>query len=122
MAPTELERFRRFAESDGRITLEPFQDEVMEAVLSDRREVIVTQPRGVGKTVLLGRYGLYMLVLHPAETIICAAAARDQAGHLFRAAERLAKSVPELRKRLTFTLRGDPHGPGRPANRCQRRQ
>lgn len=106
MAPTvELERFRRFAEADGRIALEPFQDQVMQAVLSSRREVVVTQPRGAGKTELLGRYGLYMLVLHPAETIICAAAARDQAGHLFRAAERLAKSLPGLRERLKFTLR-----------------
>ena len=106
MAPTaELERFRRFAEADRRISLERWQDELLEAVLSDRREVVVSQPRGQGKTELLGRYGLYMLVLHPTETIICAAAARDQAGHLFRAAERLAKGVPALAKRLTFTLR-----------------
>lgn len=105
MALSELERFRRFAESDGRIRLEPFQDELMAAVLSDRREVVVTQPRGAGKTELLGRYALYMLVTHPEETVICAAAARDQAGHLFRAAERLARTIPELRKRLTFTLR-----------------
>jgi phage terminase large subunit-like protein len=102
---TELERFRRFAEADGRIRLEGWQDELLEAVLSDKREVVVTQPRGQGKTELLGRFALYMLVLHPTETIICAAAARDQAQHLFRAAERLAKAIPELRKRLTFTLR-----------------
>lgn len=105
MAASELERFRRFAEADGRIELEPFQDDIMDAVLSDRREVVVTQPRGAGKTELLGRYALYMLVLNPEETIICAAAARDQAGHLFRAAERLAKNIPELSKRLKFTLR-----------------
>jgi phage terminase large subunit-like protein len=105
MATTELERFRRFAEADGHIRLEPFQDAVMEAILSDVREVTISQPRGAGKTELLGRYALYQLVLHPSETIICAASARDQAQHLYRAAERLAKAVPELHKRLKCTLR-----------------
>lgn len=106
MAPTaELERFRRFCEADGHIRLEPFQDAVMDAILSDVREVVVSQPRGAGKTELLGRYALYELVRHPTETVICAASARDQAAHLFRAASRLADGIPELRKRLKFTLR-----------------
>jgi phage terminase large subunit-like protein len=100
----ELERFRRFASEVG-LELEGFQDEVMEAVLSDRREVTISQPRGAGKTTLLGCFGLYELVLHPEATIIAAAAARDQAQHLFRAAETFAKRIPELRKRFTFTLR-----------------
>jgi phage terminase large subunit-like protein len=100
----ELERFCRFAECVG-LRLEPFQREVMEAVLSPRREVTISQPRGAGKTTLLGCYALYELVRHPEATIICAAAARDQAGHLYRAATRFAKTVPALQKRLTFTLR-----------------
>jgi phage terminase large subunit-like protein len=100
----ELERFCRFADSVG-LRLEPFQREVMEAVLSPRREVTISQPRGAGKTTLLGCYALYELVRHPEATIICAAAARDQAGHLYRAATRFAKMVPALQKRLTFTLR-----------------
>ena len=100
----DVERFGRFAASVG-LDLEPFQRVVMEAVLSDRREVVVSQPRGAGKTTLLGCYALYELVRHPDATIICAAAARDQAQHLFRAAERFAKRVPALRKRLTCTLR-----------------
>jgi phage terminase large subunit GpA-like protein len=104
MAPTELERFRRFAAGVG-LHLEPFQLEVMDAVLSDRREVVVTQPRGAGKTTLLGCYALWELVKHPDATIIAAASARDQAQHLYRAAARFAKHVPALRKRLTFTLR-----------------
>lgn len=103
-APAELERFSRFAAGVG-LELEPFQLEVMGAVLSDRREVVVSQPRGNGKTTLLGCYALFELVRHPDATIICAAAARDQAQHLFRAAETFAKGVPELRKGLTFTLR-----------------
>jgi phage terminase large subunit-like protein len=101
---TELERFGRFAAEVG-LTLEGFQGEVMEAVLSGRREVVISQPRGAGKTTLLGCYALWELVRNPEATIICAAAARDQAGHLYRAAVRFAKRVPELRKRLTFTLR-----------------
>src|SRR5829696_1463390 len=103
-AATELERFRCFASSVG-LELEPFQDDVMGAVLSDRREVVISQPRGAGKTTLLGAYALWELIQHPEATIICAAAARDQAQHLFRAAERFAKRVPALRKRLTFTMR-----------------
>src|SRR5829696_3373762 len=77
----------------------------MGAVLSDRREVVISQPRGAGKTTLLGAYALWELIQHPEATIICAAAARDQAQHLFRAAERFAKRLPALRKRLTFTMR-----------------
>jgi phage terminase large subunit-like protein len=100
----ELERFCRFARGVG-LRLEPFQRDVMEAVLSPRREVTISQPRGAGKTTLLGCYALYELVRHPEATIICAAAARDQAGHLYRAATRFAKTVPALQKRLTFTLR-----------------
>src|SRR2546429_318062 len=69
------------------------------------RELLRRSGPGDGKAELLGSSGLSMMVLNPAETIICAAAARDQAAHLFRAATRLADSVPELRKRLKFTLR-----------------
>ena len=100
----ELKRFERFAAEVG-LALEPFQREVMEAVLSERREVVISQPRGAGKTTLLGCYGLWELVLHPEATIICAAAARDQAQHLYRAASTFAKRIPALRKRLTFTMR-----------------
>jgi phage terminase large subunit-like protein len=101
---SELERFRRFADGVG-LDLEPFQLDVMAAVLSDRREVTITQPRGAGKTTLLGCFALWELVLHPDATIIAAASARDQAQHLYRAAVRFAKQVPELREGLTFTLR-----------------
>ncbi|MEK6272368.1 MAG: terminase TerL endonuclease subunit [Actinomycetota bacterium] len=104
MALTEVERFARFAKLAG-LNLEPFQLEVMEAVLGPHREVTISQPRGEGKTTLLGCYGLYELARHPEATIICAAAARDQAQHLFRAAERFAKHLEDLRGQLTFTLR-----------------
>lgn len=103
-AMSEVRRFESFCQLVG-LELEPFQRRTMQAVLSDRREVVVSQPRGNGKTTLLGLYGLYELVRHPEATIICAAAARDQAQHLFRAAERFAKQLPELRDQLTFTLR-----------------
>lgn len=101
---SEVDRFRGFADLVG-LQLEDFQLEVMEAVLSDRREVVISQPRGAGKTTLLGLYALWELVRHPEATIIAAAASRDQAHHLFRAAERFATRVPELRREFTFTLR-----------------
>jgi phage terminase large subunit-like protein len=101
---TELERLKRFAAEVG-LTLESFQDDVMEAILSDKREVTISQPRGAGKTTLLGCHALFELARNPPETVIAAAAARDQAQHLYRAAERFAKVVPALRKRLRFTLR-----------------
>ena len=101
---TEVERFERFCGLVG-LELEPFQRRTMRAVLSKRREVVISQPRGNGKTTLLGCYALYELVRNPEATIICAAAARDQAQHLFRAAEHFARELPELRDGLTFTLR-----------------
>jgi phage terminase large subunit-like protein len=104
MATSEVDQFRRFAAAVG-LHLEPFQIEVMEAVLSDYREATVSQPRGAGKTTLMGCYALYVLARTPAAQIVCAAAARDQAQHLFRAAEGFAKRVPALRRQLTFTQR-----------------
>ena len=104
MATTEVERFERFCQLVG-LQLESFQLEMMEAVLSDRREVVISQPRGAGKTTLLGCFALWELVRNPEATIIAAAASRDQAHHLFRAAERFAVRVPELRRDFTFTLR-----------------
>jgi hypothetical protein len=68
-AVTELERFKRFASLAG-LELEPFQVEMMKAVLGPRREVTISQPRGAGKTTLLGCYGLSELVRHPEATII----------------------------------------------------
>ena len=105
MAPAnELDRFQRFADGVG-LHLEGFQLDVMRAVLSGKREVVVSQPRGAGKTTLLGLYAPWELVKHPDVTIIAAASARDQAQHLYRAAMRFAKQIPALRDRLTFTLR-----------------
>ncbi len=101
---TELAQFERFCGLVG-LELEPFQKTAMRAVLSKRREVVVSQPRGNGKTTLLGCFALFELVRHPEATIVCAAASRDQAHHLFRAAERFAKEIPELREQLTFTMR-----------------
>ncbi len=63
----ELDRFRRFASEVG-LDLEPFQIDVMRAVLSDHREVVISQPRGAGKTTLLGCYAPWELVLHPEAT------------------------------------------------------
>jgi phage terminase large subunit-like protein len=104
MATGEVARFARFARAVG-LELEPFQASIMEAVLSPRREVVVSQSRGAGKTTLLGCATTYLLARAPSMMIVCAASARDQAGHLFRAAERFAKRLPVLERSWTFTRR-----------------
>jgi Helicase len=100
----EVVRFARFAKACG-LTLEGFQATIMEAVLSPPREVVVSQPRGQGKTTLLGVTMTYLLAKDPSMTIVCAASARDQAQHAFRAAERAAKRLPALEQGWTFTRR-----------------
>ena len=101
---TELERFAHFCRLAG-LDLEPFQRKIMREVFGTRREVVVTQPRGAGKTTLEAAHALYVLARNPEWQIVVAAASRDQAQHLFRQASRFAKQLPELRAELTFTQR-----------------
>jgi phage terminase large subunit-like protein len=66
-------------ENGDKMVLEPFQVSIMEAVLAGTPEVTVCIPTGNGKTTLMAAFGLYKLIAGTNETVILAAAARDQA-------------------------------------------
>ena len=89
----------------------------MEAVLSDRREVVISQPRGAGKTSCSAATRCGSWCCNPDATIIAAAAARDQAQHLFRAATRFAEQRAGAAQAAEVHAQGDPHAAGWPADR-----
>jgi phage terminase large subunit-like protein len=72
---------------------------------SPRHESVFLLPRGNGKTTLMAALALFELLRDPRAAIVCAAATREQALHLFDAARRLALSNPAIREKLTITRR-----------------
>ena len=96
--------FERFCKLIG-LKLEDWQGEIVEEAFSDRRELLVLIPRGNGKTTLMAALGLFQLLRDPQAAIVCAAASREQAGHLFDKARGFALANPSVRARLTITRR-----------------
>ena len=96
--------FERFCALIG-LELEPWQHAVVEEALSPRRELLVLIPRGCGKTTLMAALGLFRLLQDRRAAIVCAAASREQASHLFDKARGFALSNPQVRARLTVTRR-----------------
>jgi phage terminase large subunit-like protein len=93
---SSAERFGLFAERYCGLQLEPFQRRIVEEVFADRRELLVSMPRGQGKSTLMAAVGLFSLLSTPAPTIYCCAASRDQARLLFDMAKRMVKGHPDL--------------------------
>ena len=93
---SSADRFAAFAGSFCGLTLEPFQRTIAAEVFTARRELLVTMPRGNGKTSLLAALGLYKLLSTPNPEIYCCAASRDQARLLLDIAKRM-KSPNEIR-------------------------
>jgi len=96
--------FERFCRLIG-LELEPWQHAVVEEALSPRRELLVLIARGCGKTTLMAALGLFRLLQDRRAAIVCAAASREQASHLFDKARGFALSNPQVRARLTVTRR-----------------
>lgn len=100
----ELARFEEFAEAVG-LALEPFQREVLEAVFTGRRELLVMVPRGAGKTTLFAALALFGLLTTAEPAIYIGAASRDQASLLFDIARRMVGRHPEIERRVTVRHR-----------------
>jgi phage terminase large subunit-like protein len=103
MKPTEAE-FRRFCEVIG-LQLEPWQDLLIDEFFAPRKEAVFMLPRGCGKTTLLGALSLFELLRDPNAAIVCAAASREQAGHLFGVARRFTLSSEAIKQGVTVTRR-----------------
>jgi phage terminase large subunit-like protein len=92
------EDVQAFAAACG-VTLEPFQKRIVRAVAGPEPEILVTMPRGGGKTSLTALIVLHHLITVPGAAIYVAAASRQQASLLFEYADRLrtAARAPEHR-------------------------
>ena len=105
-----IERFERFAnvlvlDNGQRMTLEPFQREMLEPFFSDTRETLALLPKGSGKTTLLGAVALYELISDPdADGAVCAAS-RDQAALLLRQIAGFVRRTPALQSRVRLRVR-----------------
>src|SRR5215213_2422768 len=95
------DRFAAFAGKFCGLALEPFQHVIAREVFSARRELLVTMPRGNGKTSLLAALGLYKLLSTPNPEIYCCAASRDQARLLLDIAKKMICGSADLEQRVT---------------------
>jgi phage terminase large subunit-like protein len=98
---SSADRFVAFAGRFCGLNLEPFQRVIAEEVFSGRRELLVTMPRGNGKTSLLSALGLWMLLSTRNPEIYCCAASRDQARLLLDIAKRMIRGSADLEQRVT---------------------
>jgi phage terminase large subunit-like protein len=73
------------------LRLEPFQKRIAGAVAGPERELLVSLPRGQGKTTLLSAVALHHLVTVERAEIYCAAASQPQARILFEDTVRFAR-------------------------------
>src|SRR5215213_9460277 len=95
------DRFAAFAGRFCGLTLEPFQHEIAAEVFSARRELLVTMPRGNGKTSLLAALALFKLLSTRDPEIYACAASRDQARLLLDIAKRMIRGSADLERRIT---------------------
>jgi phage terminase large subunit-like protein len=88
-ASVDLERF---AEECG-LHLESFQKRIVGAIAGPEPEILITMPRGGGKTSLTALVALHHLITVPGAAIYVAAASRQQASLLFEYADRYARAL-----------------------------
>ncbi len=103
-AVSDVERFERFCAAIG-LAIEDFQRTIVEEAFSDRRELLVSMPRGSGKTTLVAALVLFELLRDAAAAIVVAAASREQAQILFDEASKLARRDPYIARRVAATRR-----------------
>lgn len=92
LVPFTLPHFRAWAagltlDSDQRVVLEGFQDEVLTDIFAGVSEVWVIIPEGNGKTTLMALLALYHAEFRPFAAVPVAASSREQAEILYRQAE-----------------------------------
>src|SRR5215212_6273057 len=98
---SSADKFAQFAGKFCGLQLEPFQHVIAREVFSARRELLVTMPRGNGKTSLLAALGLFKLLSTKDPEIYCCAASRDQARLLLDIAKRMIRGSADLEHRIT---------------------
>ncbi|MEJ7893535.1 MAG: terminase large subunit [Solirubrobacteraceae bacterium] len=92
--------FTVFARACG-LEIEPWQERIVAEILDpDSRETVVSMPRGGGKTSLMAIWSLFRLLFWPSQSIYCAAASREQAALLWRAAAGYARH-PRIAEQVT---------------------
>src|SRR5829696_2081033 len=98
---SSAEKCAAFIERFCGLRVEPFQRLIIEELFADRRELVVTMPRGNGKTSLFAAIGVYSLLSTREPAIYFCAASRDQARLGFETAKRMVKGNAELEARIT---------------------
>src|SRR5215211_1120609 len=99
--PSRSDRFAAFAGQFCGLTLEPFQRTIAREVFSARRELLVTMPRGNGKTSLLAALALFKLLSTREPEIYACAASREQARLLLDIAKKMIRGSADLERRIT---------------------
>jgi phage terminase large subunit-like protein len=85
-------RLEPFAESCG-LQLEPFHKRISRAIGGPEREVVISTPRGAGKTTIAAIHALHHLVTTESAAIVCVAASVPQARILYEAAASFAHEL-----------------------------
>lgn len=103
--PFTLDHFRRWSQrlilTDGsRFQLEPWEALFVEDVFAGYKECWLIVPEGNGKTTLVAVIALYYSEFRTEAFIPIAAAARDQAGLIYRQGEGFVRRTPGLDRRV----------------------
>lgn len=85
-------RLERFAANCG-LELEPYQRRISRAIAGPEREVVISTPRGAGKTTLAALHALHHLVTTERAAVYCVAASVPQARILYEQAAAFAREV-----------------------------
>ena len=84
--------FASFAASVG-LPLEPFQKRIARAIAGPEREIVISTPRGDGKTSLAAVCALFHLVTVEGAAVYCVAASVPQARILYESAAAFAREL-----------------------------
>lgn len=84
--------FESFAARCG-ITVEPYQRRIANAVTGPEREVVISTPRGAGKTTIAALHALHHLVTVTDAAVYCVAASVPQARILYEQAASFARDL-----------------------------
>ncbi len=111
MLARELVAFQRFCsqhlttESGGSFKLDPWELVVLADYFGGCHEVVAILPKKSGKTALAAAVMLFELVTTDDAELALAAASRDQAGLVFRAASGMVRRSEYLSRRIRPTMR-----------------
>src|SRR5262245_35264306 len=94
--PHEVSAFEQFCKAIG-LELQGFQKRIAAAAFGPERELLVSLPRGNGKTTLCAALSLYHLLHRPQARVYCVAASAPQASILHDQAAAFARELGDDR-------------------------